>query len=333
MLDPKEKKKIAILVAGMHRSGTSALTRVLNLSGCDLPKTIPGPDPYNPKGYWESPRFMDLNDDILASIGAIWYDFHSSFDSSWYASPVADAFRKRALADLYHEFGESRLFVLKDPRICRLLPFWIEALNAFDAEVRIVLPLRSPLDVVASLRSRSHPRGLPPAFGHLLWLRYVLETEAASRGFKRVWLRYDTFLEKPHESIDRISAALNLPYLKQASARSKVELFLSRDLRHHRSGDAWLLAPPEVLHPQIKSSFEILDRWCRDDVSSADTTTLDMIKSTFDAMTLPFSYILQQEKEKHACELAELLASKSWRITAPLRWLRRNFFNRPTTPA
>ena len=33
-------KKTAILVAGMHRSGTSALARTLSLLGCDLPKTL-----------------------------------------------------------------------------------------------------------------------------------------------------------------------------------------------------------------------------------------------------------------------------------------------------
>ncbi len=104
-------KKIAILIAGMHRSGTSVLTRTLNLLGCDLPKT-----PSNDPEHWESKVIMNLNDEILASSGSAWHDW-GAFNPGWYASPVIDEFRERAQAALESEFGASRLFVLKDPRI------------------------------------------------------------------------------------------------------------------------------------------------------------------------------------------------------------------------
>ena len=67
-------KKIAILVAGMHRSGTSLLTRVLDISGCDLPATLVEAHPTNDLGHWEPRKIVFLNDEILASAGSSWRD-------------------------------------------------------------------------------------------------------------------------------------------------------------------------------------------------------------------------------------------------------------------
>ena len=143
------RRKIAILVVGMHRSGSSVQSRLLNLVGCDLPKTLMKPIVNNNKaGFWGSQPLSDLNRDILLSIGSDW----RPFDSGWYASPTAGSFREQAQALLHQEFGDSRLFVMKDSRLCRLLPFWIEVLETFGAEPRVVLPIRNPLDVVASLK-------------------------------------------------------------------------------------------------------------------------------------------------------------------------------------
>ena len=151
----RQDKRVAILVAGMHRSGTSLVTRLLNLMGCDLPATLMRPVPGNNEtGFLESQPVADMNDEILASAGSAWDDWRA-FDSDWYRSPVAGQFRERAQAVLREQFGDSRLFVLKDPRICRLMPFWIEAINAVGAEPLVVSPIRNPL----SLHS---PFPLPP---------------------------------------------------------------------------------------------------------------------------------------------------------------------------
>ena len=66
---PAKRKKIAILVAGMHRSGTSAVARTLSLLGCKLPKTLMPAGPANEPGHWESRTIMDLNDEILGFSG------------------------------------------------------------------------------------------------------------------------------------------------------------------------------------------------------------------------------------------------------------------------
>ena len=61
-------QKIALLVLGMHRSGTSALTRALGLMGAALPKTLIAADQNNPAGYWE-PRSINGIDNKLLETG------------------------------------------------------------------------------------------------------------------------------------------------------------------------------------------------------------------------------------------------------------------------
>jgi hypothetical protein len=52
----------------------------------------------------------------------------------WYQSPVADKYKSRVLSVLQKDFSSSRLFVIKDPRICRIWPFWREVPDEFGAD-------------------------------------------------------------------------------------------------------------------------------------------------------------------------------------------------------
>ena len=279
-------QKAALLVVGAHRSGTSATARVLNLLGCDLPRRLIEANPTNPAGHWESREVVALNGEILASSGAAWDDW-SAFDRAWYASPVAQGFRARARAVLEGAFADSRLFVLKDPRLCRLLPFWLEAVRAFGAAPFVVSPIRNPLDVALSLEERD---GIDPSIGHLIWLRYVLDAEKASREVERAYLRYETLLSRPHAAANALGTALGISWPKHVSIEGRMEIdeFLSSDLHHHRADDDALLTSP-ALSRWIVSSFEIFDRWCRGEARADDTGKLGRIRAAFDAATPAFA--------------------------------------------
>ena len=67
--DRAMKNAVGILVLGMHRSGTSALTRMLNILGCALPDNLLGSNQSNPEGHWESLRAIEINDALLAALG------------------------------------------------------------------------------------------------------------------------------------------------------------------------------------------------------------------------------------------------------------------------
>lgn len=277
-------RKSAILVAGMHRSGTSAVSRLLSLLGCDLPRTLCGTGPDNPRGFWESVEIRDLNDAILESAGSAWDDWEV-FDPRWYESPVVDGYRDRTRTVLVEEFGDSRLFVLKDPRICRLLPFWLDALGRFGAEPFVVVPVRNPLDVAMSLETRN---GIDRSIGHLLWLRHLLDVEAATRDLQRAYLRYERLISEPHTIADELSERLGVTWPCRSTGSSiEIDDFLSPALRHHRTGDAAFLANAR-LSSWIRDSFEIFDRWTASRPEETDRTVLDRIRTAFDEASPAF---------------------------------------------
>ncbi|MFW6028293.1 MAG: hypothetical protein ACOC9Q_02080 [bacterium] len=276
--------KSAVVIAGMHRSGTSVVARTLSLLGCSLPQTLVGPSRNNERGYWESRAVVDMNDEILASAGLSWDDWEP-VNAAWFRSPVAADFRSRAHDVLAAEFGTSRLFVLKDPRIARLLPFWTEVLDGFGATQLVVCPLRNPLEVAASLEARNQ---VDASIGHLLWLRHVLDAEAASRGLKRAFVRYDDLVECWQETADRLSDNLGIGWPRRSRASDQeIQQFIDQALRHHARKDSSVLRNSS-LSRWIRSSFEILGRWTRDDVRDSDAAALDGIRSEFDSAAIAF---------------------------------------------
>src|SRR6516225_2492198 len=83
---PSAQRRVCVMVLGMHRSGTSALSRMLNLLGCDLPKTLMGPSKGNEAGHWESRAIADFNDRLLESAGSDWHDW-TAINPGWFSSP------------------------------------------------------------------------------------------------------------------------------------------------------------------------------------------------------------------------------------------------------
>src|SRR4029077_5584903 len=109
-------RRRAILVLGMHRSGTSALTRLLALCGADLPQRLMAPNFANPKGYWEPADIVDLHDEMLAAAGSSWNDV-AGFPLAWLDTPEGQSFRSRLCGSFQRAFGDAPLALLKDPRI------------------------------------------------------------------------------------------------------------------------------------------------------------------------------------------------------------------------
>ena len=261
----------AVLVAGMHRSGTSVLTRTLSLLGCALPNTTLS-------SVWESKVIIRLDQQMLASAGCGWDDW-KPFYAHWHSTPIAKAFRKCAEAALRDEFGSAPLFVLKDPRICRVLPIWTEAAKNLGIAPAVILPIRNPLEVAASLEMRD---GVNPSVGQLLWLRYVLEAEHASRGFRRAFIRYDDLLADWQAAVQGLSQTLGISWTRPlASAVGDIEACISSAKRHHQVDDAMIFGD-QSLSAWLKSTFEILSRWTRDEIRETDTAELDRIKLNFD---------------------------------------------------
>src|SRR3954463_8792900 len=74
--DPRQVPASAaqVIVLGMHRSGTSALTGLLRLLGlwAGEEDNFPPADDHNQAGYWEHRGVWAVDETILQALGASW---------------------------------------------------------------------------------------------------------------------------------------------------------------------------------------------------------------------------------------------------------------------
>ena len=215
----------------MHRSGTSALAGTLVCLGADPPRSLQPGDENNEAGYWESERLREVSDEALSLIGLAW-DRIDAVSDTWLQSEPAQRLRARAAELLRAEYGDSPLFVFKDPRVTRLWPFWRDALAECGAEASFLIPVRNPLEVASSLKVRD---GIAPGRGLLLWLRYMLDAEFQTRGERRAFVSYADLLRDWRSVTRRAGERCGVawPRVTAHETELKIESFLSSRLRHH----------------------------------------------------------------------------------------------------
>jgi hypothetical protein len=196
----------ALLVAGVSRSGTSVLSHLLAALGAATPKTMLGPGHGNPMGHWEPKALVALNDDVLAAMGMSWQD-PRPMPRSWFFSQQAYDFQRRIMHQIQSDYGNEPLIVLKDPRVARLLPLYLSALDSLNIEPLVILPVRPSAEVIASLVNRD---GMSPDLAETIWLRSTIEAEHESRACLRSWLSFDTVLTDWEAAVAKLARDLGL---------------------------------------------------------------------------------------------------------------------------
>lgn len=277
------RQRTALVVLGMHRSGTSEMARLLGLLGADLPdgSTLPTEG--------EASEIERLHDELLASAGTTWDDV-THFPPSWFESEKARGFGNRLLDLLERDFGESKLFVVSDPRVARLVPFWESALEEFSSDPRYVLMVRNPLEVAASLKTR---HGFLPHKSYLLWLQHVVESERDTRRWPRSIVLYEELLRDWRGVTQRVAGELGLSWPRQSvQASVEIDEFLSDEVRRHR-----------ISAEEVRSRGEV-GVWCQGAYSAlvravADggaglTGTFDSIRSELATAAAAFGPLVAQ---------------------------------------
>lgn len=291
---PEGTPPVAVLVLGMHRSGTSALTGLLAILGCALPRRLIGGNISNEKGYFESIPLNDFHEELLGAAGSRWDD--------WLAFPFerltdTEAYRDRAEAILEAEYANSRLFVLKDPRMCRLMPFWADILSQRGIEPYYIHPHRHPLEVAASLHRRD---GMDRDLAFLIWLRHVLDAEAASRGGRRVFTSYDQLIDDWREVAAAVRDTLGLPLGEPDQEMAKgIEKFLAPDLNHYRDVTGTGLQDPSM-PDWVRRAHAIFERWAQDGENADDYPVLDAIREALTDAASTFSGLVNASRDRAA---------------------------------
>ena len=257
----------------MHRSGTSALAGLLRLLGAQLPASLMDPHESNARGFFESTRIRDFNDLVLSEAGSSWRSLVVP-DREWLECPGTEALRMRAAEVVRAEFGDAPLIVLKDPRICRLMPFWRIVLSRMGYTLVCLHTHRNPLDVIASLQRRY---AMEPDLVLKLWLQHQLLAESSSRGLVRYFTSFDRIVRSRGALHDFVATACGLPSPEEAEEKSAE--FLSADLINHFAGkdDAFVAgALPEA----ARTAFSVFETWADQGERSEERKTLDLLQSS-----------------------------------------------------
>ncbi len=239
-----------VVVLGMHRSGTSAITHLLWLLGlwAGEEEDFPPGDDHNQKGYWEHRGLWSVDEAILQTLGASWSEI-ADLDLSRLGEGVRARFKERARA-IVRDLDRHGSWVVKDPRLCLLFPFWREILE----RPLCVLIYREPLPVARSLAARD---GIPIPYGIALWERYTLEALASTRGLPRVLVSHRELMADPVATLQRLydQMARHRPELArfQIPTEKEIRAVLDPALVHHAH-------EPEIERPYLTfPQLELLD--------------------------------------------------------------------------
>lgn len=193
-----------VVVFGMHRSGTSAVARLVNMMGAYI-----GPEGSalsaqsdNQKGFWERRDVRNLNDQILRSVGAEW-NIISDFSPALLKeipSEQLEEFQSKA-KEIIINLDSNRPWVLKDPRLCLLFHFWKPL---FEIPKAIVV-VRNPLEVALSLNSRN---GFPIEIGLALWEKYSSSLFQSIANVPTLLVSHQELMSQPVETVASIHQEL-----------------------------------------------------------------------------------------------------------------------------
>jgi len=233
----------AVLVLGMHRSGTSAATRVLSLLGVDLGADLIQPAQDNVKGFWEHSGVLAIHEQLLAELGCSWQDIRG-LPAGWLESSAACKAREALLETLSRDFSASTLWAVKEPRLCRLLPLWLPLARELNVRFHALHISRHPDEVAGSLRVRN---GMSPEHARLLWMQHVVEAHAASHDLPRAVLHFDELLSDWREGVSAVAERFDLDWPKSIQqVAPDIEDFLSPMERHHA-----ITSPREIQLPGL----------------------------------------------------------------------------------
>ena len=338
----RESNKKLLVVLGMHRSGTSAITRGLQVLGVNLGDTLhEAAEGINDKGFWEDIDLHALDVEMLAALDSDWHHITPILHSDM-TMLRSKGYFLRAVELLRQKMSTAPVFGFKDPRVAKLLPFWKEVFSYCQFDVRFILAVRHPISVVKSLAKRD---GFDAEKSYFLWLDHMITSLAGSAGEKRVLVDYDRLMQLPENELARIAKATELK-IDPVELQSYEDEFLDQKLRH-TVYDLNDLSLENACPPLVREIYAELLDVASDKIQIEDIALqrkVELWAGEFDRLKSALVLIdkLYTQTVKHneqiAClnneianinqVLAErdayiqrLITSKSWLITKPLRWV------------
>lgn len=245
----------------MHRSGTSLVTRLLEIAGAYVgtEESLMAANEWNETGFWEDMRFANINARLLEAFDGWCWD-PPAFPEGWLDDERARPFYTEA-EDLLAGFAPHPRWALKDPRATLVLPFW----HRLVERPKHVMCVRNPLDVAASLERRDE---MPEEFGMALWHVYTLRALLDAPARELITLLYEEIIRKPWESAEPLFNFVGAgERFSSPEIREAIETSVQAGLKHHNHSLDDLLNHPYALK-STKRLYESLVH--RDEKALAD---------------------------------------------------------------
>lgn len=337
--DQSQKPALKIVVLGMHRSGTSLLSGLLERAGVffGLQSEMIASNEENPKGLFERKDVRRLNDRLLNELGGDWSEI-SNLKRAGSRTPVFDKYRAEArqLIQQLEKSSSSDFVGLKEPRFCLLMDFWLEIL---DKQRFFVLVHRDPGEIAGNLQ-RSN--GIPPEVSHYLTEAYLGNAICSLQDEPHHVTSFSALIENPIGELKKLSRAvsasagfeLDLSSIAEFTPFFDKELYRSELSKEPPAVSARLkrwcanLANgtlPRIGSFEIQASREVLDfEYVKRNKGFADLEDeLRLVKAQFER-----SQIEQRALERRIAHfehnLRLLESSKSWMLVEPLLRLMFN---------
>lgn len=292
----------------MHRSGTSALTGLLHQFGLHAGNHLFPANEFNERGYFECADIVTAHDVLLGSLGRSWDDVRP-LPEGWQNTSAGLVAKSTLLSIFRTEFGDAEICVLKDPRLCRLLPLWRQIFAELEVEPLFIIISRQPAEVAASLARRDGMTGNQAA---MLYLAYLLDAELCTRSDKRLISEFSSLLNDWTSLLPRMIAAFGFEFpLPSAERGATAGAFLEPELKHFNAGPTEATDGPAGLAGRLYGLLTAVQ-----DASSA--SQFDALRSDFDACLQMLEPWLSQATRVESLErelfkpdsLAEAVVSK-----------------------
>ena len=259
----------AVVIVGVGRSGTSAITRGVQALGVELGDRLRPPGAKNPTGFFEDQPLLSINK-RLKRLLRIRGDSVRLIEPAEWQAPAVQALQQEAIETVRRGFGRYPLWGYKYARTLRLLPFWRPVFEALRLDVRYVVALRNPLSVARSRAALDPQRGTQEQ-SDLEWLVNVVPYFRDLRQHAFVVADFDSVLAHPAEQLERIGTLLGLPKTAdtQAAIRAYESEFLRPGMRHTVFTDRDLRQDGRV-NPLTRDAYESLRRLATDECSVND---------------------------------------------------------------
>ena len=227
----KHQTKKAVLILGSGRSGTSVLTRCLNLMGISLgtDNLLAPSKRINPKGYFENKDIIKIHKSLGGKLR-----YRPSYEG-YYDSPKIKADRQALTTYLQNYFATNELLAIKDPRMNDYIELWQAVLADIDVEPAEIILVRNPLDVVSS-NERAWHRDNTLALRQ--WQVRTLLSLCDTDRSHRVLLTYEDLFNQTLPSLHHVATKLDLPWPRdEAALQAQIDDFIDPNLQKSDSGE------------------------------------------------------------------------------------------------